>query len=458
MNARLESLVSRVNKAFGIGLAEREVEWLAEVFYPPESWTRWLASDSQLILGPGGSGRTTLAQQMLAYGNHPHRPMVFLWQPRLPRPEMTWEEAAKQILQLGVEALVHRLMAWDWAQGPPPSWVASLMRRLTQDVWEFPLDVFMWQHYPPGTHGHVEAVLEWIRGADASPTLTLSPVEAVQYIVILARALGYTGVWALFDLASEEVGDTLHLLQVISEVLRWFDVKNWSFKWFLPDYMARPLLSSAVVVRRRMEVGYLCWSQEEVRALVHRRLQWVSEGQWQTVRDVVKDPAFQTWLEGYGQTHPRAWLTLLHPFALERVRKGRPLHSTEWRAIAQRHPPPLFVELHQQRAYLGAKPLNLQPAAWRLLVYLYRHLGQVCSRRELYYRALEGADDVPRHDRFPWRSTLDSTLHRLREQLEGELRQSLALSTTASLYIQTQRGKGVALQHATKALGLRTIL
>jgi len=239
--------------------------------------------------------------------------------------------------------------------------------------------------------------------------------------------------------------------------LQWFDVQGWAFKWFLPETSARLLEQSTVVVRRRMKVEYLRWTSEEVQELAFRRLQWATADQWQGIQDVAKDAAFKAWVEEYGQTNPRVWLTLLHPFVLERAKVGRPLKRKEWRTVARHYPPPLFLDMEQRVAYIGAKPLTLQPTAWRLLAYLYQNRNKRCDRRLLFYRALEGVEVAPEEDRIPWRSTFDSTLHRLREQLEGRLREQLAISSRQPLYIVSERGKGIRLAHATGVFGLRAL-
>jgi len=447
-----------LDRAFGSGVAEREAEWLADVFLPPMRWEHWLESTSHLIIGASGSGRTAVAQQMLAYANQAGRPFAFLWRP-VPQAGAyrSWEQVARRLLRAGVEDLVARLMDWDWEASVPPLWAATLLHRLTLDVGGFPLREFVMQRYPPGLYPHVSQALEWIEAAPSPPDLTLNVTEAAQYLVVVAQAMGYSAVWALLDPPFEAAGEVTPLLQRIAEVLQWFDVRGWVFKWFLPEPFARVLEQSTVVVRRRMTVEYLEWARESMRDLVRVRLAWATEGQWTSLRDVVEDVTFEAWLEEYGQTNPRAWLTLLHPFVRRRVQQDRPLQRSEWQEIARHYPPPLFLDLTAQVAYLGAKPVTLQRAAWRLLLHLYQHRDRLCERRALYYRAIEGVDEVPLDDRIDWRNTLDSALHRLREQLEGDLRQQIGADSKQALYVRTLRSKGVRLAHATPAFGLRAL-
>ncbi len=453
-------LRQRLEQAFRRAMAEREEAWLQEVFVPPEGWEAWRRLHSLLLLAQPGTGRTALAT---LWSRHPSALVVRLSSRELATlaeaPQVQeWTFLAQVLLRWALERLVTLLVERVRQRQPPPEWVAAMVRPLWETYQKgLPLEAFLAQTF--GLEDLVtQAVVAWMSSAPrANPVSGLSPLEGARYLLAVSRALGYESLWLVFDLPTGspagELSPLLRGLKRLASVLQWFDLPGWVFRFLVPEEMAVEFGETMAVLRRRMEVALLTWTPEKVQHLVERRLAWATEGRWTSVRDVVADEAFLAWLRQYGQGNPRAWLSLLWPFLQERLRRKRALREEEWRALARRYPPPLYLDLRRRRVWLGARPVDLnREEAWRLLAYLYEKRGQYCSREELYYLALEARERVPSRDDAQWaplstwRGRLDTALYRLRQALEPDPRQPL--------YIVARRGRGVMLRHATEILGL----
>lgn len=102
-------------------------------------------------------------------------------------------------------------------------------------------------------------------------------------------------------------------------------------------------------------------------------------------------------------------------------------------------PDPTFVPLHRLRyderamAFLvGGQPLDLTPAQFRLLLHLYRHAGDLCTR-ESCAEALWGRDFDPGLDA----DALDRAVSSLRVRLRA--------ADPSADFVQTRRGLGYTL-------------
>jgi DNA-binding response OmpR family regulator len=119
----------------------------------------------------------------------------------------------------------------------------------------------------------------------------------------------------------------------------------------------------------------------------------------------------------------------------------------EWIEISRHHPPRLHIDLATDRVFVGYGEVHdLQPGAYKLLRYLYEHRPRTCSRSELYYRAHLGLDHEPRshedrewEDPTKWGGIVDTHLWRLRQKIERDPKRPL--------YIISERGRGVHLEH-----------
>ena len=456
MNVAREQL-ARLEQAFRWAMAEKEGPWVREVFLPPDRWETWNKPLSLLVIAEPGMGRSTLARVWQERAGALVVPisgqeLAALTLPEVPR---DWQPVARQVLRWALERLI-LLLVERFRQGKfPPAWTRSVLHPLLAAFLPFGVEAFLAARQVAPDEPGVVRFLDWLgmskTHTDAPP---LSFLEGARYLLAVVRALNYQHLWLLVDFPSSPLPPSvLTGFQALAHVLQWFDLPGWVFRFLVPETVAARFLEAAAVLRRRMMVERLTWTPEQVRRLVERRLQWATQGAWASLRDVVADAEFEAWLALYGQSNPRAWLALLWPFVRERARWNRPLTPETWRELAQRHPPPLYVEEARRRVWLGARPLVLsREEAWRLLTFLYRHRGRYCSREELYYLALEARDRIPApqdpswEPPAVWRGRLDTALYRLRQAVEPNPRRPQ--------YVVVQRGRGVVLRHATGLLGL----
>ncbi len=456
MDARIRS---RLLQVFTRQTAEQEEEWLAQVFLPPARWPYWQREDeSLLVVGESGSGRTALARMFL--GGTPSQdapsPFKVLWEPAPPaRTAYTtaWEVLGSQLLREGVKALLSYLARHGHWTTARPQWFDTALYQLVHGVLPEPVQMHLWPLVRQG-EGGASTLQDILLGSQEVPVEHVTFAEGAAYLVTLVQVLGFSAVWVVMDIPSEETEFGLGLLEAWANTLRFMDVPGLVFKCLVPRHIFERLSHTVGVLRRRLPPEALRWTGEDMQVLVEKRLAWATEGQWTRLQDVVADDAFLKWLHDYGRGHPRTWLGLMAPFVQARLNREKPLGPEDWRGLARAFPPPLYVDEAQHRVYAGAREISLTgEETWKLLRYLYRRGGQICSREEVYFQGLQGMARVPSPGdpdyEAPalWRARLDTLLYRLRKDIEPDPRKPA--------YLETVRGQGIRLRHTATALGLR---
>lgn len=91
----------------------------------------------------------------------------------------------------------------------------------------------------------------------------------------------------------------------------------------------------------------------------------------------------------------------------------------------------LWVDQANQAVWVEGKQIDLTPQEFKILVYLYQHVGQLCTRQAIAAGALGDEYDISEEGRF------NSALSRLRQKIEPD--------SESPKYIITKRGYGYKL-------------
>lgn len=456
----------RLNQAVFAALrAEREADWLADVFMAPTDFTAMGESRSFVVFGESGSGKSALrleiARRALVPAEHP---LVATWQPYLPAPERPPSQAlmifSRQIFEAGAAALLDHIGNHPQSFAAAPAWAQAMARwflqRYLQTEWDMRLER-MTEPYPQ----EAVALLRTLFGEQAEPFLQgdASVTQIIAELVLTVRRLGLSGIWVMVDglEAWLEVDEATisRLLSSLFGTLAVFEDPGFILKIFAPLALRTQLAMAPGVIRRRLDLYDLGWSSAQLRQIVESRLILGLGRETVHLRDVCEGNRLELWLERYGGASPRGWLQFMRPLVDAFHVKGgdRPLTEAEWIEVVQRRPPRLRLDLLRGKVFIGdGEVRDLLPGSFALLRYLYTHPDQRCGREELYFRGYLGGDvDMSRDTtdyhigqqgdkrKLPkdWKHALDTYLHRLRQNLQPE--------AEAPRYLVSEKGGWVRL-------------
>ncbi len=443
-------------RAFEQLRAEYEEDWLEEVFIEPDEMAGMISGRSVLVFGADGAGKTALAimlarQAQRAEDGRPQ--LVVHWYPTVsekrPSDLRVQEDFRDQVLDACALALM-RYLGQNPARFPASKWhqetVVWLIYQYLLGDKELMLSRMERECTPDGL-----ALLSNILGRQArevfSPSQPLP--EILKELIYTLRELGLSGVWVIVDELTASLESNpealLATFQSLFSTLALFEVVGFSIKAIVPSQIKDSLLFSSGSIRRRFATHDLKWSDELLAGMVERRLALALGRADIRLKDLskVRPDELLDWLKKYGGSSPRGWLKLTRKLADAYLAQGQQaLNEAEWIKVSRQLLPPLRVDAQTGQVFLGdGLVTDLQPAAYKMLEYLYRHPKRRCTREELYYRMYLGKDHEPRPfedgwtPRKSWNRIIDTTIHRLRQALEPDPKHPV--------YVITDRGKRV---------------
>ena len=441
--------------------AEYEKGWLSQVFVEPHEFRSMAGMRSIVVFGDEGSGKTALMigleQAALREGNMP--PLLVKWYPTTLETSETQGDFVRTFMHQVMDACGMGLLRYigqnPGAAQAAPKWaqdtVIWLLNRYLLGDKDYVLGRLEGEILAEGK----ELLVSWmgrqpvqVLPPNAPPPRILSEVSNA------IHELGMAGVWIMVDGLDPWVDVNAPALE---DNLRWllsalalFEDPRFCFKLMAPSRIKNSLLSSAGGPRRRFDFFDLEWTAEKLVELSERRLAVAVDQEQFRLSDLCTqnqhgDKTLREWLEIYGGPSPRGWLDVLRAplTSYLALNPRRSLSLDEWQQIRRQNPPPLHINPDNGQVFIGyGRVKNIQPAAYKLLVYLHAQPSHQCTREELYYRVHVGLDHVPKsHEdgewqpRKYWERVIDTALYRLRQAVEPQ--------PDEPVYILSDRGKSI---------------
>jgi DNA-binding winged helix-turn-helix (wHTH) protein len=220
-----------------------------------------------------------------------------------------------------------------------------------------------------------------------------------------------------------------------------------AFKFFLPIEVFAPLSDHAGVRRDRLGSYQIEWQQQDLENMLHRRLETFSRrsvSSLDAIADVDVAGRVDRQLASWAYGSPRRLLMLgdllfcLHCeqdggsqllLTAQDLDRVPPRFQDRYEVLA------LSLDEDRQQVLVGGRPLGaaLTEREFKLLRLLYRNLGTVQSKDDVYMAAYETTEGVSDE-------AIDSLVYRLRKKIEWYPQEPV--------YLITVRGQGYTLQHA----------
>lgn len=442
--------------------AEHEAAWLGNAYVAPADMAALCGMRSVAVFGESGAGKSALR---LALAGPALRAGYLLveWSPTLHSPALSADLPVRswfaQLLDAALSTLLRQLgQEPDRLVGLAP-WVYATLRWFVHTAL---LDMaadreLLLSRMTEGLSPRGATALGELLSGTAAPIFRPGTPETkllAAFADMLPR-LGFAAMWVVIDdlewLLEEDAGRANELLRGLLSTQGLFEAPHFAAKLLTPPAFEAVIMASGAVVRRRLDVHRLRWSEDQLAAIVERRVAALLGRPAFMLQDLYEPEQARAWFERFGAALPRGWLETARPAVelYQRLGGQRPLNSAEWEQLWRAHPPLLRVDLSAQRVFIGYREvLELSAGAQKLLNYLYRHRhrDRLCSREELYYCALldaeripQSADDAAYSAPKDWEGMLNTTLYRLRKAIEFE--------PERPLYVVARRGKGVVLEN-----------
>ncbi len=433
---------------FEILRAEREGDWLDQVFVPPRQFDRMKATESALIIGSEGSGKTALEIQLMRFAARQANILTVPWQLSLPPPEVS--DVVAFLLAQAFDAL-SQVLARHFASQPEhftilPEWAQDFFHWFIREHLQVNIDYLLKRLVEDASEEGKQLLKNLFLGSFPK-VLSLPTFETI--LLNLSENIqkaGWKGIWFFvkgldrpYSVFPERLIQTLNFFL---STLDLFQESELAFKILLSEEAGKHALRARAVQTGRIMLYFLKWQEEDLHYLVDRRLQMVFQDKNITLQTLCTDPEWMRWIRRYAGSTPRGWLELVRPMLMAYDERGHPIPVHGWQEIYRSSPPLLRVDLDQDRVFIGRSEIHLTGYPYQLLRYLYQHRDRACTRSELFYRAILGRDREPRTEeegREPvkaWENTLDIHIHRLRQAVEWDTRKGVP-----PLYIVSERGK-----------------
>ncbi|MDW8268313.1 MAG: hypothetical protein RMN24_04020 [Anaerolineae bacterium] len=436
-------------------LRAEDEPWLAEAFVAPADFEFLVGPRSTVLYGEGGSGKTTLLH-MIAH-TAPAEAFCLFWTPRFEpdespdNPDLWAEGFLRACAVVLCSHFAHHPQVWstlpEWAQG----FLADFFRRYREPLW-----AIEGARLRAGLDEAGRAWLEEVMAPPAAPTpyaiTGFSRARVLEYLAEAILAAGWQSLWVLADgfQAWEQQEDPVIEERVRQGLRRWvssltlLDQRVFTLKLALPLSWQEALQDMRAIRTRRLEEYVLTWTQEELAAIVSKRLGLAAGRPDFHLEAICPTCDLRRWLWRYAGANPRRWLSQARSlYQAYRQAGGRPLTPEEWRQLNRRLAPYLTLVGNEKGVvYVGPHRVELADSLYRVLAYLYGE-DRVCSREELYFIAYKGLERVPRPEEMGWeatevwRGTMDTVIWRLRKAIEPD--------PDHPMFIQTVRGQGVKL-------------
>ena len=467
-------------RAFDSLHAEDEAAWLEAIFHRPECFTAMSMNRSLVLFGSSGSGKTAVRLRLEALcapdGQKPNR-LTVQWVPPIPFQGQSKNEIIQEVMSPVYDACAQAILAYigrypqayqqakGWAQDSLRAFIACF---LAQD-YAFLISQMEDQCTPEGfqlLRGEIRRPVEQMIYAQDMPIskiITLFAAMIAQFQV--------KGVWVMIDgiegpleFQREEIIQSFH---TFFSTLAIFENNAFAFKIMLPAELLPALSQCPVIRNRRVTVVRLDEdirdTPDYLRMIVEKHLAHAVGAAQFPLRQLVEQPGrLLRWLDRFVDPTPRAWLELTQALLRAYLAQSEPgpLSPEALSEVLNPRTPRLRIDQAKQQILIGRMAVSdIQPAAWKILLYLYKNKARLCTREEIYYLGYQELDTIPKQGdaRYQspneWRGTLDTALYRLRLALEGrtetekEEAQSAVEEDGDNPYLTTYRRKGVRLDH-----------
>ncbi|MBI4671951.1 MAG: hypothetical protein HY741_09845 [Chloroflexi bacterium] len=424
------------DEAFEMLKAEAETEWLDAILIEHPQLARMMIMHSLLVLGERGSGKTALRHALVQKSATlpKNRPLVVVWTPDLPQGNLSETEIVRaymdQIIAACAVALLQHIAKNYIVFNAAPLHLRETLCAILQRYLPGDPELRLYE-----IEGQVSAEgLAFAKDALTRPPRSLLKADASQQTIIrmlaeCVRAIGLSRIWIVadqleewFDLEMQAMAESLHSLM---KSLALFEIAGFEFKLIAPREFEKYLMQPSALTIRRMSGFPLEWDPEQLVLLVERRLAAAFGKREFPLKKLAPGKSLLGYLSEYGGKFPRGWLELIRPLAQAYLRREmqRPFTEQEFQELRQENPLPLRHDPHTGAFMLHYKPLKLTEQPLKLLSLLYQR--RVCTRSELWYLALREFDQVPHREGDKnweepsvWRGNFDTTLYRLRDQVE----------------------------------------
>lgn len=434
--------------------AEMEEPWLTQVFLQPREYGQMMGPYSNLIMGEDGSGKTAIELQLKEFAAQESSRLLFVpWQLQLSSDSYSSEQVAgifiSQVMNSLAFALLQRIVCTPLIYSSAPSWtkefVLWFVQNFLQDDREYILSRLGKDATLDGLNTASHLLSDVPRLSFPHPP---SSASLLSHLTENVLDLGLEGIWVFLDgldILFRNSPDRLrHFLFDFLSTLEYFENPALVFKMIVSRELGIYLQTARSVVTRRVRTYSLRWQDDELVQIVEKRLEFTFGSKGLTLNRICEDKTWIEWVKQYAGDSPRGWLDLMRPILAAYLQKDEPLSHLEWMDIYRQSPPPLRLDLEENRVFLGWNELPVTGISYNLLRYLYENRHRPCTKSELYFRAHKGLDNEPRElddpgweDTASWEGPLDTALYRLRQVVEWDKRKD-----ASPLYIVSERGRG----------------
>ncbi len=442
----------RIAPLFEMPSAERE-PWLDEVFVRHTIFEKLLTSESIIVHGAPGIGKTALRVMLQKLA--PSDKLVIPW---LLEPVSNSEASttlAETSIRQAIKALLENIVpnpeiAVRLRQAPP--FVGNAIHWFLQEYLPYDLEFYIEMQ----SAALQNESLTWYRRLLNQPTAKILRDHATQndHLRILTNVfqkMGFSQIWWLVDGLEKWTiysgNNVLAIMESVLSKLSLFDKQEIAFKFFIPESFKDEINKTNAVLRERLLPDEFIWNTEELVTLLEKRLSVGLNQPGYRLTQLCHDDDFLRWMEKYAGSNPRAWISRLRPFAEYFENTGKPLEEQDWQTVAHVSPPPLHVYSERREVRIGEFSIAIESQdSLKILLYLQQRTGQICSLEEVYFCGIKGLPKPPgvRDEGWEhkdiWRPALDTTLYRLRKKLEWD--------PSRPVYLVTHPRRGLELLHS----------
>ncbi len=440
---------------FGNLKAEQE-PWLLDAFVTSINQAEYQGEQPFVLYGMPGSGKTAL--RLFLQQQAPANVLTVPWNPEPISSGLT----GTPLMQAAMRQAIQALLDWLISKGQmaarlpqPPAWAGAA------------LSWYLRRYLPAEAGFYIESreadltpqELDWYRAILGKPEVATLKDDAGlnDQLRMLMRVLNlaqYQSVWWMVDgletwpLQSETYLKAM--MEALLSTLSVFDAPRYIFKLFASDAHREIFHPTVAVNRHRILEFDLRWNPELLTDLLEKRLALAFHQPGFRLADFSPSPEFPAWLQCNADENPRDWLALVSPLVETFQSKKRTLSPDDWEQTVQRSQelPSLRLLVERKEIKIGDITISLASEdGFKLLLYLYRRPGEICSLEEIYFCALQGLERIPRKQdkewvhKTVWRPALDTTIYRLRQKIEPQ--------SSKPVYLVTHPRKGLELRNTT---------
>jgi DNA-binding winged helix-turn-helix (wHTH) protein len=445
-------------------LRAEDEPWLDACFVPPQHFELMAGSRSVAVFGGTGSGKTALYRALLDRCHGPDgRPvrLVANWHPTPPEADVPADSTSVReqigcVFDACAMALLHHWARYPEDFSTAARWVQDTLTWFVHCYGQGDLRVrlgpLLEESGPEGA-ALLEDLLETLPPQVFGPHV--GPERVVAKLTEALARMGLGGVWVMADgleaWTEAEPERLRDILTAFLSTLPLFERARFAYKLLFPSQLEPALLRAAAVARHRVDGYRLEWDTPALRQLVERRLAFAFGRDAFTLSDLCEaSKELLDWLERAGGTSPREWLDQTRPIVAYYLthRLTCPVDTEAWKTLRRQHPPRVYLDEASRQVIVGGRLVSLEELpskAYDILAYLYQRSGQVISKSELYFRAYQGLERLPRswddkHYESPkvYEGLMDTNLWRLRQAIEPDPSDPVLLVTV--------RGHGVRLE------------